>query len=112
MYTFYKSYQTAVIYTAVLLIILLSIRAIIVIAVKRIGKRSGTTEVRANLIGRYATVTILLVGFLIESFILGADFGDIAVVFLSVFAVIGIELFAIWSFLSNVSSVYFAFGIL
>jgi len=63
MYTFYKTYQTEVIYTAVLLIILLSIRAIIVIAVKRIGKRSGTTEVRANLIGRYATVTILLVGF-------------------------------------------------
>ncbi|WP_295832611.1 mechanosensitive ion channel domain-containing protein [uncultured Winogradskyella sp.] len=104
MYTFYKTYQTEVIYTAVLLIILLSIRAIIVIAVKRIGKRSGTTEVRANLIGRYATVTILLVGFLIESFILGADFGDIAVVFSSVFAVIGIALFAIWSILSNVTS--------
>jgi len=104
MYTFYKTYRTEVIYTAVLLIILLSIRAIIVIAVKRIGKRSGTTEVRANLIGRYATVTILLVGFLIESFILGADFGDIAVVFSSVFAVIGIALFAIWSILSNVTS--------
>ena len=104
MYTFYKTYQSEVIYTAVLLIILLSIRAIIVIAVKRIGKRSGTTEVRANLIGRYATVTILLVGFLIESFILGADFGDIAVVFSSVFAVIGIALFAIWSILSNVTS--------
>ena len=104
MYTFYKTYQTEVIYTAVLLIILLSIRAIIVIAVKKIGKRSGTTEVRANLIGRYATVTILLVGFLIESFILGADFGDIAVVFSSVFAVIGIALFAIWSILSNVTS--------
>ena len=104
MYTFYKTYQTEVIYSAVLLIILLSIRAIIVIAVKKIGKRSGTTEVRANLIGRYATVTILLVGFLIESFILGADFGDIAVVFSSVFAVIGIALFAIWSILSNVTS--------
>lgn len=104
MYTFYKTYQTEVIYTAVLLIILLSIRAILVIAVKKIGKRSGTTEVRANLIGRYATVTILLVGFLIESFILGADFGDIAVVFSSVFAVIGIALFAIWSILSNVTS--------
>ena len=104
MYTFYKTYQTEVIYTAVVLIILLSIRAIIVIAVKKIGKRSGTTEVRANLIGRYATVTILLVGFLIESFILGADFGDIAVVFSSVFAVIGIALFAIWSILSNVTS--------
>jgi hypothetical protein len=111
MYTFYKTYQTEVIYTAVLLIILLSIRAILVIAVKKIGKRSGTIEVRVNLIGRYATVTILRSVFLIESFILGADFGDIAVVFLSVFAVIGIELFAIWSFLSNVSSVYFAFGI-
>ena len=104
MYTFYKTYQTEIIYTAILLIILLIIRAIIVIAVKKIGKRSGTTEARAILIGRYATVTILLIGFLIELFILGADFGDISLLFSSVFAVIGIALFAIWSILSNVTS--------
>ena len=104
MYTFYKTYQSEIIYSAILLVILLIIRAIIVLTVKKIGKRSGTSEVRANLIGRYATVTIFLIGFLIEAFILGADTDDISLVFSSVFAVIGIALFAIWSILSNVTS--------
>ncbi|MBC2846213.1 mechanosensitive ion channel domain-containing protein [Winogradskyella flava] len=100
----FNSYRTEIIYTAFLLIVLLVIRAIIVITVKKIGKKSGTTEARANLIGRYATVTIFLIGLLIEAFILGADTNDITLVFSSVFAVIGIALFAIWSILSNVTS--------
>ena len=37
-------------------------------------------------------------------FILGAQTHDITVVFSSVFAVIGIALFAIWSILSNITS--------
>jgi small-conductance mechanosensitive channel len=41
---------------------------------------------------------------LIEAFIFGVHFEDIAVVFSSVFAILGIALFAIWSILSNVTS--------
>lgn len=104
MRNFFNNFQTEIIYSIVLLIVLLIVRAIIVITVKRIGNRSGTTEARANLIGRYVTVTILLIGLLIEAFILGADFGDISLLFSSIFAVIGIALFAIWSILSNVTS--------
>ena len=100
----FNNFQTEVIYSIILFIVLLIIRAIIVITVKKIGKRSGTTEARANLIGRYATVTLFLVGILIEAIIIGADFSDISLVFSSVFAVIGIALFAIWSILSNVTS--------
>lgn len=104
MSNFYNNYQTEIIYSTMLLVILMIIRAIIVISVKKIGKRSGTTEARANLIGRYATVTIFLIGILIEAYILGADFGDISLLFSSIFAIIGIALFAIWSILSNVTS--------
>lgn len=104
MSNFYETYKTEILYSVLLLIILLIIRAIIVFTVKNIGKRSGTSEVRANLIGRYATVTIFLIGLLIEAFILGADFSDISLLFSSVFAVIGIALFAIWSILSNITS--------
>ena len=104
MLEFYETYQTEIIRTAILLGILLVIRAIIVITVKKIGKKSGTTEARAVLIGRYVTVTLLLIALLIEAFILGAETHDITLVFSSVFAVIGIALFAIWSILSNVTS--------
>ena len=104
MKTFFQTYQSEIIYTIILVAILIIIRAVIVITVKRIGKKSGTTEARAGLIGRYASVTIFLIGVLIEAIILGAEFSDISVVFSSVFAVIGIGLFAIWSILSNITS--------
>jgi small-conductance mechanosensitive channel len=101
---FYSNYKEEIFYTAILLVLLSIIRAIIVITVKKIGKKSGTTEARAGLIGRYVTVSLVLIALLIEAFILGAQPRDITLVFSSVFAVIGIALFAIWSILSNVTS--------
>jgi MscS family membrane protein len=104
MLDFFNAYKSEIIYSLILLIILFIIRAIIVIAVIKIGKKSGTTEARASLIGRYVTVTLVLIALLIEAFILGARTSDITLVFSSVFAVIGIALFAVWSILSNVTS--------
>ncbi|GAB4160911.1 MAG: hypothetical protein Tsb0033_17540 [Winogradskyella sp.] len=104
MLNIFNAYKSEIIYSAILLIVLFVIRAIIVIAVIKIGKKSGTTEARAVLIGRYVTVTLVLLALLIEAFILGARTSDITLVFSSVFAVIGIALFAVWSILSNVTS--------
>lgn len=104
MNAFYSLYKQEIIYTCILLFVLIIIRTIIVVTVKRIGKRSGTTEARAGLIGRYATVTLVLIAILIEAFILGAEAHEVSVIFSSVFAVIGIALFAIWSILSNITS--------
>lgn len=104
MSTFFSTYKTEIIYSLVLLIVLFIIRTIIIITVKKIGQKSGTTEARAILIGRYVTVTLVLIAVLIEAFILGANTQDITLLFSSVFAVIGIALFAVWSILSNVTS--------
>lgn len=104
MQDFFSLYQFEIINTVALIIVLSMIRAIIVITVKKIGARSGTTEARAVLIGRYVTVTLFLIAILIEAIILGVEFSEISLVFSSVFAVIGIGLFAIWSILSNVTS--------
>ena len=48
--------------------------------------------------------TLFLLAILLELFVFGAKPEQLAVVFSSVFAVIGIGLFAIWSILSNVTS--------
>ena len=104
MQIFFQTYKTEIISTLILLILLLVIRAIIVITVNKIGKKSGTTEARANLIGRYVTVTLVLLSMVVEAYILGAEPQQISLVFSSVFAVIGIGLFAIWSILSNITS--------
>jgi small-conductance mechanosensitive channel len=108
----FNTYKSELIYTALLLIVLLIFRYILQVIIKRIGRKSGINEARTNLIVRYATVALFLIASLIESFILGAEPRELAVVFSSVFAVIGIALFAIWSILSNITSgviMFFAF---
>ena len=112
MHDFFITYKTELIYSAILLAILVTIRLILKISIKKIGRKSHINEARIGLISRYSTVALFLVAILIESFILGAKPDDIALVFSSVFAVIGIALFAIWSILSNITSgviMYFSF---
>lgn len=109
---FFYTFQSELIYTAILLAVLLIFRYILQVIIKRIGRKSGINEARTNLIVRYATVALFLIASLIESFILGAEPRELALVFSSVFAVIGIALFAIWSILSNITSgviMFFAF---
>lgn len=101
---FLESHASQIIATLILLIVLITIRQIIVVLVKKIGRKSGINEARIHLIQRYSTVTLFLIGLLFFSFILGAKPEDLALVFSSVFAVIGIALFAIWSILSNITS--------
>ena len=101
---FIRTYHNELINTAILFAVLGVISFVARQAIKRIGKRSDINEARIKLIGRYVNVTLILISFLILSFILGVEINDLAVVFSSVFAVIGIALFAIWSILSNVTS--------
>ncbi len=99
-----ETYKDELIQSAILIAILLFIRFISAVAVRKIGKKSGINDARIHLINRYVTATLLMIAVLIEAFIFGAEFKDMALVFSSVFAVIGIGLFAIWSILSNITS--------
>jgi len=101
---FFITYKTELIETSIVLAILLVLRFIIQTAVRKIGRKSGINEARINLINRYVSVALFLLVLLIESIIFGAKPEDLSLVFSSVFAVIGIALFAIWSILSNVTS--------
>ncbi|GGD07401.1 mechanosensitive ion channel family protein [Hyunsoonleella pacifica] len=101
---FFETHQTELIRTGFLIGILLIIGSVTNILIKKIGSKSGINDARIRLMRRYVTVSLLLIGILIECFVLGAKFEDIAVIFSSIFAIIGIALFAIWSILSNVTS--------
>lgn len=102
--SFFETYQFELISTAILLLVVLIIRGLSHTVVKRIGKKSGINAARITLICRYITVTLLIIALSIEAAILGVEFQDLTVILSSVFAVIGIGLFAIWSILSNVTS--------
>lgn len=101
---FFETYQYELIVTGFVLLSLLVIRFIIHFAITKIAKKNDINVARLRLMKRYVTVALLLIALLIESFVMGAQFEDIAVIFSSVFAIIGIALFAIWSILSNVTS--------
>ena len=59
---------------------------------------------RALLRLRYVSVSFFLLTLLIEAFILGVEVKELIFLFSSVFAILGITLFANWSILSNVTS--------
>ncbi|OMP29912.1 MULTISPECIES: mechanosensitive ion channel domain-containing protein [Mangrovimonas] len=101
---FFEAYQDKLIKVFILLIILLIIRAALKTGITKIGRNSGINEARIHLINRYTTVSLVLISLLFGAFIFGVEFKDMALVFSSVFAVIGIALFAIWSILSNITS--------
>jgi MscS family membrane protein len=104
MSNFFSTYQNELIQSLIVLGILLVLRFIVQTLVRKIGRKSGINNARIKLINRYVTVALILVALLIEAFIFGADTDELSLVFSSVFAVIGIALFAIWSILSNVTS--------
>lgn len=102
--TFFQTYQPQLIASLFILLFLFIVRAITKKLIHKLGKKTGINDARIHLISRYATVTLVLLALLIETFIFGAQLKDLALVFSSVFAVIGIALFAIWSILSNITS--------
>ena len=101
---FLAGFKEKLIISLIIIGVLLILRFIIKTAIRKIGRKSGINDARIKLINRYITVTFVLVALLIEAFVFGAKFKDLALVFSSVFAVIGIALFAIWSILSNITS--------
>lgn len=101
---FIQNYHNELIISGIVLFSLLIIRFIIHFTITKLGRKNEINEARIRLIRRYITVTLFLIAILIESFIFGTEFREIAVVFSSVFAIIGIGLFAVWSILSNITS--------
>lgn len=101
---FIKTFQSELIATGIILLILLIVRFSVNFTITKLAKKGGINDARARLIRRYVTVTLFLIALLIESFVFGAQLQDLAVVFSSVFAVLGIGLFAVWSILSNITS--------
>ncbi|WP_303315682.1 mechanosensitive ion channel domain-containing protein [Flavivirga abyssicola] len=102
--SFFETNQEEFIITGIVLLSILIIRFVTNFTITKVAKKNGINEARIRLMRRYVTVTLFLIALLIEAFIFGAEFEDLAVIFSSVFAILGIALFAIWSILSNVTS--------
>ncbi len=60
--------------------------------------------IRTKLVSKYVSFGLVAVAFIVMIFIWGVDFRELGLVMSSIFAVIGVALFASWSILSNVTA--------
>jgi small-conductance mechanosensitive channel len=100
----FELYQTELIVSGFVLLVLFIVRFISHVLIRKIGRKSGVNDARIKLISRYVTVTLFLIAILIETFVFGTELKELGLMFSSIFAVIGIGLFAVWSILSNITS--------
>ncbi len=101
---FVNYYFWEIVESIILLVFFLLLNLILKKILHGVGRRNNINIARVKLINKYITVALVFIALLIESIILGAEPNQLALVFSSVFAVVGIGLFAIWSILSNITS--------
>lgn len=93
-----------IIQTVVILIILLVIRFVITKFVRKIGDRENFNDARTRLIIKYVNISVIIIALFLAGITWSVKFKDIEFIFSSVFAVLGVALFAQWSILSNVTA--------
>ncbi len=99
-----KAYLFEAILSISILVVFLLVRWILAAIVRRFAKKLEKVEHRTGLIIKYIDFAIVFAIILCLFLIWGVRFEDVGVVLSSVFAVIGIGLFAQWSILSNITS--------
>lgn len=101
---FFTEYKIELFWTVITLIILLILKLIGNTYAKRVGRDSEIVEARVRLITNYVTIIVVFLGIGAITFIWGVNFKQLGILFSSVFAILGVVLFASWSILSNVSA--------
>jgi len=96
--------QKELIWTSATILIIIVFRFIGKTTVRRIGRLGGIAEARTLLVTKYIYALLNFVGIGAIIFIWGVNFKDLSLLFSSIFAILGIALFAQWSILSNVTS--------
>ncbi len=101
---FLVTYRDELLQTILLLIVLLITHYLVVQTIRRVGKISDLNKVRTRLIIKYVNITFIVISLAVLSIIWSVDYKDIGLLLSSIFAVIGVALFAQWSILSNITS--------
>ena len=104
MNTFITTNQEALIASIVVLVIYLLVRFLFMKTIRRVAGVGNFDEMRTRLVGKYISFGLTAILFILLFFIWGIKFQDIGILLSSVFAVIGVAVFAQWSILSNITA--------
>ena len=100
----FTTYQREILGTLLTLGILFTTLFISIKAMRKVGRISDLNEVRTRLIIKYVVVGHLLLMVSALALIWGVNIRELGLILSSVFAVIGVALFASWSILSNMTA--------
>ncbi|MEO1009837.1 MAG: mechanosensitive ion channel domain-containing protein [Bacteroidota bacterium] len=97
-------YKTQVLASVITVSLLLILRYVIEKTIRKIGKIGDFNRARTVLIIKYISIGLFVLGVVALTLIWGVNIKDLGLIFSSIFAVIGVTLFAQWSIISNVTA--------
>ncbi len=104
MKSFFTNHQEELLRSLITFLIVLILKFAFTKAVRKVGKMGDFNKVRTNLIIKYISFVLTLISISILTLIWSVNFKDLSSILASIFAVIGVALFAQWSILSNVTA--------
>jgi len=104
MQTFFLDHQDELLRSLITIIVILILKFIFTKTVRKVGKLGDFNKVRTNLIIKYISIVLTLIAIGILTLIWNVYFKDLGALLASIFAVIGVALFAQWSILSNITA--------
>ena len=104
MKTFFINHQEELFRSLINFVVILVLKFIFTKAVRKIVKIGDFNKVRTNLIIKYISIALTIMTIAILTLIWSVNFKDLGALLASIFAVIGVALFAQWSILSNVTA--------
>lgn len=96
--------RTEIISTVAILLALWILQFIMKKAAHRVGHRSEIHITRTRLMFKYINILVTIIAIFLLSLTWGYNAQEIALIFSSLFAIIGVAMFAIWSILSNITA--------
>ncbi|UZH55688.1 mechanosensitive ion channel [Salinimicrobium tongyeongense] len=104
MLNFFVLNRNQIITTAAILLVLWILQFIMKKAAHRVGHRSEIHITRTRLMFKYINILVTIIAIFLLSLTWGYNAQEIALIFSSLFAIIGVAMFAIWSILSNITA--------
>lgn len=109
---FIATHQNQILSSAIILIVVLVLKFAFSTTARKVGKLGDFNPVRTNLIIKYISIALTLSTIAAFTLVWGINYKDLGVLLSSIFAVIGVALFAQWSILSNITAgviIFFSF---
>ena len=101
---YFNEYQNELLGTLICLAVFLILRFLTVKTIRKIGRISDLNHVRTRLVITYVSFALFAISVVAIVLIWGVNIREIGLIVSSVFAVLGVALFATWSVLSNITS--------